>query len=549
MSYKRFGLILSALLLVGLFAILTPSKATSAPRKLREIPLRHFRRACDNPKNGEAACHIQVVTDSAGKPLASGTPSGGFGPDQIHNGYNLPCTPGGPVQSVCATPSLFGPQVIGIVDAYNAPTIENDLNMYSENYGLPLCTRANGCLSIVNQNGGSSLPPSNSSWALETSLDVEVAHMMCQTCKILLVEANSASITDLGTAVNRAATLGATSISNSYGATEWSSESAYDPYYNHPGIAVIASTGDDGYGASYPAANPQVIAVGGTTLSLFQDNNYSSENVWSGTGSGCSSYENASSFQTNIQNWSLTGCSSKRGIADLSADADPNTGVSVYDSTSYQGSRGWWIVGGTSLASPIVAGTFALSGNTYQNPASYLYANYNLANFRDITNGSNGTCKTIMCHAGNGYDGPTGLGSLNGLSIFGTNSGITPTPSATPTPTLSQTPTPSPTPTLTPTPPSGDTISPTVSITSPQNNSTVRHSTSQIIRANAVDNVKVTKVEFYVNGSLLSTDNSSPYVSIWNVPSTRNKTYSLSAKAYDPSGNIGVSQTITVTSQ
>ncbi len=410
-------------------------------------------------QNGEARCHSRVIIDDQGNPLTGSNPlPGGYGPAQFHTAYSLPCTPGGTTQSTCGLPGSFGPQIIAIVDAYHNPTIENDLNVFSNTYGLPNCTHANGCLTIVNQNGGTNLPKTvNGSWSLEASLDVEVAHEMCQTCKILLVEASSPTMLNLATAVNAAAKLGATAISNSYGGSEWSSETLYDSYFNHPGIAITVSSGDSGYGPEYPAASSNVVAVGGTSLQLFSDNTYASESVWNSAGSGCSLYENANSWQSSLSNWNQTGCGTKRGIADVAADADPNTGASVYDSTSYSGFKGWWLVGGTSLSSPIIASTFTLTGKAFpnSNSSSIPYTNFNLSNFHDVTTGSNGFCGTSICNGITGYDGPTGLGSPNGLAGFG-GINVTPTPTPTPTPTSTPTPTPTagptPTPTTTPTP-------------------------------------------------------------------------------------------------
>jgi prepilin-type N-terminal cleavage/methylation domain-containing protein len=260
--------------------------------------------SCSAPtENNKASCTIKVVTNSSGSPLSSlGVPSG-LGPAQLHTAYNLPCTPGGNTSSKCETPITFGPQTIAIVDAYSAPTIENDLNVYNQAYGLPPCTTSNGCLTIVNQNGQTSpLPVADSNWALETSLDVQMAHAICQTCKILLVSANSNYFYDLAQAVNRAAIMGANAISNSYGGWEYSGQTSFDSSYNHPGVYVTVSSGDWGYGANYPASSTNVIGVGGTTLYLNPDNSYASETAWSGAGSGCSLYEYASSNQIGLTN-------------------------------------------------------------------------------------------------------------------------------------------------------------------------------------------------------------------------------------------------------
>src|SRR5205085_7206011 len=172
-----------------------------------------------------------------------------YGPVQFHGGYNLPCSVGGTgAQAVCSTPSSFGGQTIAIVDAYDDPTIASDLNTYDNYYKLPTCTTTNGCFTKVNQTGGASYPRTDAGWALEIALDVETAHEICQTCRILLVEASSNSNANLAAAVNEAAKLGATEISNSYGGSDSSGETSYDSAYTHAGIAVTASSGDGGYG-------------------------------------------------------------------------------------------------------------------------------------------------------------------------------------------------------------------------------------------------------------------------------------------------------------
>lgn len=428
----------------------------SLVKKIKTFPLRANKAVCDKPGKGTAMCHAKVVVDNAGNPMETSTPpSTSLGPVEFHTAYNLPCTPSGDVQSICNTPVSYGPQTIAIIDAYHSPTIENDLAVYSSYYGLPPCTKANGCLKVVNQNGGTTLPTTvNPGWALETSLDVEVAHAICQTCKILLVEASSNSIANLATATNTAAKLGATAISNSYGGSEWSGETSYDSYYKHPGIAVTVSSGDDGYGSEFPSSSPHVISVGGTTLQLYTDNTYAGESVWNGTGSGCSIYETANTWQTSLPNWSQTNCGTKRSAVDVAAVADPNTGAAVYDSTPYNGTSGWYQIGGTSLSAPLVAAVYALAGGApaNTNAGSVLYANYNTTNFHDIITGTNGTCSTVMCKGGAGYDGPTGLGTPNGLAGFGGVTSVTSTPTPTSvSPTASPTAMPTSTPTIQPT--------------------------------------------------------------------------------------------------
>src|SRR5579884_1409405 len=280
----------------------------------------------------EARCDALVVTDARGNPLATSGPSG-YTPAQFHSAYNLPVT---------ATAA----QTIGIVDAYDDPRIESNLATYDNQFGLPACTSANGCFTKVNQKGGTSYPRKNGNWSLEIALDVETAHAICQNCRILLVEASTASMSNLGKAENTAVSLGANVVSNSWGGSEYSTEGADSAaYFNHPGVAITVSTGDNGYGVEFPASSQYVTAVGGTTLNLTPAGARGSETAWSGAGSGCSLYIAKPSWQTD------TGCA-KRSVADVSADADPNTGAAVYDSVSYQGQTGWFQVGGTSLASP-----------------------------------------------------------------------------------------------------------------------------------------------------------------------------------------------------
>jgi subtilase family serine protease len=298
--------------------------------------------------------------------------------------------------------------MVAIVDAYNDPSAESDLAVYRSQYGLPACSTANGCFRKVNQSGGSSLPKTDAGWATEISLDLDMVSAACPSCRILLVEASSSSFANLGAAVNYAATQGVAAISNSYGGSDASQLTAYD----HPGIAITASTGDSGYGVQSPASFKTVVAVGGTTLTRVPNGGRGwTETAWSGAGSGCSSLNAKPAWQTTA-----TQCSGKAN-ADVSAVADPNTGVAVYDSTRYQGRSGWQVYGGTSAASPIIASVYALGGNTAGYPASYTWAHPSSLN--DVTSGSNGTCPTsVWCTSSPGWDGPTGLGTPNGTSAF-----------------------------------------------------------------------------------------------------------------------------------
>jgi subtilase family serine protease len=234
-----------------------------------------------------------------------------------------------------------------------------------------------------------------------------MASATCPNCKILLVEANSNAFTDLAAAEDTAARLGATVISNSYGGSEFSQEtsSTYNSHFNHPDAAITVSTGDAGYGVEFPAASQYVTAVGGTSLS--KSGTTFSERAWSGAGSGCSAYVPKPTWQKD------TGCA-RRTVADVSAVADPNTGVAVYDSYRYQGAAGWMVFGGTSASAPIIAGAFALGGGT---SPSEPYGH--TGSLHDVTSGSNGNCSVAyLCTAGTGFDGPTGLGTPNGVAAF-----------------------------------------------------------------------------------------------------------------------------------
>jgi subtilase family serine protease len=353
-------------------------------------------RVCPAVTGKTAACHAEVVTNAQGKPAATTAPSG-YGPADLRGAYKLTST---------GTSS----QTVAIVDAYDDPTAESDLGVYRSTYGLSSCTTANGCFRKVNQSGGITPPRSNGGWAQEISLDVDMASAICPGCKILLVEANSAAFTDLAAAEDTAARLGAATISNSYGGSEFSQETSatYGSHYNHPGIPITVSSGDAGYGVEFPASSPYVTAVGGTTLNRASNARGWTESAWSGAGSGCSAYIAKPSWQKD------TGCA-RRTVADVSAVANPSTGVAVYDSTAYQGSRGWLVFGGTSVSAPIVAGVYALAGNAAA--PSFPYSN--TASLFDVTGGSNGNCGgTYLCTAVAGFDGPTGLGTPNGTGAF-----------------------------------------------------------------------------------------------------------------------------------
>ncbi|MET8582543.1 putative Ig domain-containing protein [Streptomyces collinus] len=377
----------------------------------QRVPTAHL---CATAAPGHASCFAQRRTDikqRLASALAAAAPSG-LSPANLHSAYNLPTSGGSGL-------------TVAVVDAYNDPNAESDLATYRSTYGLSACTKASGCFKQVSQTGSTtSLPTNDTGWAGEEALDLDMVSAVCPNCNIVLVEANSANDTDLGIAENEAVSLGAKFVSNSWGGDESSTQTSEDTqYFKHPGVAITVSSGDSAYGAEYPATSQYVTAVGGTALTTASNSRGWSESVWhtsstEGTGSGCSAYDPKPSWQTD------TSCS-KRMEADVSAVADPATGVAVYD--TYGGS-GWAVYGGTSASAPIIAGVYALAGTPASGdyPAKYPYAH--TGNLYDVTSGSNGSCTTsYFCTARTGYDGPTGWGTPNGTTAFtgGTSTGNT----------------------------------------------------------------------------------------------------------------------------
>ncbi|MET8631623.1 kelch repeat-containing protein [Streptomyces sp. NPDC004680] len=389
-----------------------PAQATSRPTPGRLVPAgcntgRDSAQNDDGNPTPYARCFANGLADAKGHLVQQddGPLPGSLGPADIQQAYALP--------------SGGADHTVAIVDAYGYDNAEADLAVFRAHYGLAPCTTDNGCFKKTDQRGGTHYPAESPDWSIETALDLDAVSSACPACHILLVQADDNSSANLGQAVDTAADLGVVAISNSYGiAGEIPFESRYDHYYDHPGIAVTASTGDYGNVQSYPATDPGVIAVGGTTLSKDPSSPRGwTETAWADGGSGCSLYETAPDFQSGV----ATGCSGKRATADVSADADSDTGLAVYNTL---GQDGWAQWGGTSLASPLVAAMYALAGpavpGTY--PASYLYRKG--ASFNDVTDGTNGWCGDIACTAGPGWDGPTGVGTPNGVS------GLTMGPSA-----------------------------------------------------------------------------------------------------------------------
>jgi hypothetical protein len=465
--------------------------AAGATAAVSPLPASDYavRPACGPPAPGQAGClALQLVPRTAAAlahthplgmtrsapPAALSPKEGDYGvrPQDLKSAYFPAEQPEAPV-----------PQTVALVDAYDDPHIEADLKTYDEEFKLPACTEANGCFRKINQKGAKTPLPSSSGaeaqgWAIETSTDVEAAHSVCQNCHIVLVETDSAYFEDLeeGEATAAKPAVGATEISNSWGVAEDGVSVAEDDAsaFNRPGIVITAAAGDDGYldwdaentaergFPDYPASSPHVIAVGGTHLTLnAATDTWAGESVWNGdaaTGGGCSTVFPAPAWQQPVANWSRVGCgtgaSSKRAVADVSADGDPYTGMAIYDTTGEceyeEGGKihkgPWCTVGGTSLASPIVAAIFALAGGAHgvEYPARTLYENEveSLGSRHDVEVGSNGEClrefepdglsgctsaeeaanshcsAEPICLAGPGYDGPSGVGSPDGIDAF-----------------------------------------------------------------------------------------------------------------------------------
>lgn len=392
MGVKVRAVVLGAGLVSGIaFANVAPASGASAFA---------VKASCSATRPGVARCLALRVVSGAQHTSAQAAGPAGWHPADLEAAYNLDITQG-------------AGQTVGIVDAYDDPKAESDMNFYRAQFGLPPCTSASGCFRKVDQRGGQHLPVGNGGWAEETSLDLDMVSAICPNCNILLVEGDTGKALDLGYAVNTAVRLGATEVSNSYGYRGTpKGRQALSVFYDHPGVPITVSSGDNGYAVpanEIPAAYETVTAVGGT--SLFSDSSTRGfrETAWGGSGSNCSFYGRKPKWQKD------PGCA-KRMVSDVAAVADPATGVTVYD--SYHGDPGFEVFGGTSVSSPIIAAVYALAGNRASiDDASYAYSHASA--LFDITRGSNGRCTPkYFCHAEVGYDGPTGLGTPNGTGAF-----------------------------------------------------------------------------------------------------------------------------------
>jgi subtilase family serine protease len=478
------ALLLASALLAGILtsgASAAPGAHPASRAKHAKTRYARIRRVCPPPAPGRATCFALVR-----EPVAAGTvgaapyllndgasesgPAGGLTPAQLASAYEYAPTEGGTGQTVA------------IVDAFDDPKIEADLGEFDKKYKLAECTTANGCFEKVGQTGSTTELPTadKEGWSLEISLDVETVHGVCPKCKILLVESNAPTDADLAAAVNEAVTLGATEVSNSYGGLE---EAADEAAYNHPGVVIAASAGDQGYydwdvveegfaapaRTDTPASFPSVVAVGGTSLKLNKEGARASESVWndsgrpshpeefkqySATGGGCSTLFTAPSWQQNAPGWANTACGTKRLDNDIAAVGDPYTGFDVYDSyncgkTCEKGGigKGWVTIGGTSLSSPLISALYGLAGGGggVGYPAATLYSHLGQAfSLYDVTEGGNGYCDgeapgpcgepgvnellgnvdcqgTTACDASTGFDGPSGVGAPKGLGAFKSN--------------------------------------------------------------------------------------------------------------------------------
>lgn len=389
------SLLAGSLVLIGSPTATAEKDPAAGPAKAKKL--------CSAPTVDLPSCDVQVMARPNGTPVTHNDTPVGYGPAAIHGAYDVPTEAPGDV-------------TIALIVGFDNPNVKADLDVYNQRFGLPFfpscsSTVTTSCFQKVKQKNSIS---TNEAWIMESSLDVQMAHQMCRNCKILLVEGTTNSWTNLMWAVDKAVSLGADVVNASFAGVEAASLYGYDKHFDRPGVAFVAASGDWGYDVRYPASSRFVTAVGGTTLTVDEQfNSWVSETVWNRAGSGCSLHSPKPDFQP------ATPQCSKRAVADVSAAADPASGAAIYNSFGISGQTGWFEVGGTSLAAPIISGIYALGGMTstgQQNALPYLKGN--ASNLRDITSGSTSTCGSYLCEGSPGYDGPSGLGSPRGLGAF-----------------------------------------------------------------------------------------------------------------------------------
>ena len=356
--------------------------------------------------------HYAIHT-AAGSSLST-PPSTAFTPSQIRHAYGFD-----------QIANQGAGQVIGIVDAYDDPNVEADLAVFDAQFGLPACTSANGCFRKIYSGAK---PALNSNWALEIALDVEWAHVIAPKATIVLVETPTNSLTNLLTGVDVAVRNGASAVSMSWTVAEFSGENSYDNHFTASGVTFFAAAGDSGTGVAYPAASPDVVGVGGTSLHLDSSGNYQSETAWSGSGGGLSKIEPEPLFQAQFP--IPDDPRGYRGAPDVSYNGDPGTGVAIYDSIGISGASGWFQIGGTSAGTPQWAALIAITNSTRAaaRKADLSSADTNLysiakasiaTDFHAVTSGTNGTCGAL-CTATAGYDFITGLGTPQAPAVIAT---------------------------------------------------------------------------------------------------------------------------------
>jgi putative Ig domain-containing protein/subtilase family protein len=428
-SPTRQAVAVSVGVVAAVGAVAAPAVASAAGQSPRHAALARpalpagQRYACGAVPAGSSTC-MAIIKTTAGSgfaALAGGIPSvqAALTPSDLRKAYKL----------TRVSPTKGGGRVVAIVDAFNDPRLAADLKVYRAHFHLPPCTTANGCLHIVNQKGKRSpLPRANPGWGLEESLDLDMVSAICPRCHITLIEATNSLDSNLGRAENTAVARGARYVSNSWGNYEFAQENQFAHFFNHPGRVIDFASGDFGYGpvgkrSTFPASLQYVTSIGGTSLRHASNGRGWTEAAWGnptdkpreGTASGCSPFLAKPSWQ--LVDVGFTGACTKRTQNDVSADADPNTGVIVYDTFHLPGPVE---VGGTSAATPIITAIYALAGSPVRNtyPAEYVYLHK--SHLFDVTSGVNGVCtgQTYLCHGLPGFDGPTGLGTPDGTTAF-----------------------------------------------------------------------------------------------------------------------------------